>query len=112
MLNIKISNFCFHKFFLRLTVSELLTILMIWGCTKDVHPLIIKVVNNSETVDRSKKNIIVEGVKCINALGNAYVTMHLIAPKMVRSNIQYFNTKITFLSLMSWEHEASKNFQK
>ena len=36
------------------TAIELLTILMIRGCTSIVHPLIIKIFNNSETVDRRK----------------------------------------------------------
>ena len=39
-------------FLLRLKVSELSTILMIRGCTSLVHPQIIKIVNNSETVGR------------------------------------------------------------
>ena len=44
----------FSSFLLRSTVSELLTILMIRGCTSLVHPQIIKIVNNSETVGRRK----------------------------------------------------------
>ena len=36
------------------TDSELSTILMIGGCTSLVHPQIIKIVNNSETVGRRK----------------------------------------------------------
>ena len=40
------------SFLLRSTVSELSTILMIRGCTSSVHPQIIKIVNNLETVDR------------------------------------------------------------
>ena len=36
------------------TVLGLLTILIIRGCTSLAHPQIIKIVNNSETVDRSK----------------------------------------------------------
>ena len=52
--NVEISKFCFHKFFLRPTVPELLTILMIRRCKSWVHPLIIKIANNSETVSRRK----------------------------------------------------------
>ena len=43
-----------HLYLLRSTVFKLLTILMIRGCTSIVHPLIIKIFNNSETVDRRK----------------------------------------------------------
>ena len=39
----------------------LLMILMIRGCANDVHPLIIKIVNNSETVDRSEKRLMYKG---------------------------------------------------
>ena len=41
-------------FVLRSTVFELSTILMIRGWTSLVHPQIIKIVNNSETVGRRK----------------------------------------------------------
>ena len=40
--------------FTKFTVSELSSILMIRGCTSLVHPQIIKIVNNSETVGRRK----------------------------------------------------------
>ena len=43
------------------TVFELLTILMIRGCASLVHPQIIKIVNNSETVDPSKKDFSIRG---------------------------------------------------
>ena len=46
---------CFIHFLLRFTVSELLSILTTRECTSFVHPQIIKIVDNSETVDRSKK---------------------------------------------------------
>ena len=42
------------SFLIRSTVSELTMILMIRGCISLVHPLILKIFDNSETVVRRK----------------------------------------------------------
>ena len=52
--NLKILRLTYSSFLLRLKVSELSMILMIKGCTSLVHPQIIKIVDNSETVAGEK----------------------------------------------------------